>query len=207
MLQILGKTPSINVRKVLWLCAELQLPFEREDWGAGFRSTDTPEFLALNPNGLVPVIRDGDFVLWESNAILRYLASSHGGEALYPAAPRERARIDQWLDWQATDLNRSWIYAFMGLGRRSPAHQDPQAVAASIASWTRQMRTLDGRLRETGAFVAGAQYSIADIAIGLSVHRWFNTPFERPALDAVAAYYRRLTARPGFTEYCVAGEP
>ncbi len=81
MLDILGKIPSINVRKVLWTCAELQLPFEREDWGAGFRSPNTPEFLALNPNGLVPVLRDGDLVLWESNTIIRYLATRYGGEA------------------------------------------------------------------------------------------------------------------------------
>lgn len=102
MLQILGKAPSINVRKVLWACAELNIPFEREDWGAGYRSTDVPEFLALNPNGLVPVIRDGDFVLWESNAIIRYLANRFGGEPLYPADPQPRARIDQWIDWQAS---------------------------------------------------------------------------------------------------------
>src|SRR5262249_1763735 len=129
MLQILGKIPSINVRKVLWLCAELNLPFEREDWGAGFRSTDDPDYLALNPHGLVPVIKDGDCVLWESNTIIRYLANRYGGESLYPAEPQARARIDQWIDWQASDLNRSWIAAFQGLVRKSPDHQDPHAIA------------------------------------------------------------------------------
>ena len=122
MLKILGKASSINVRKVLWACAELRIPFEREDWGTGFRETDTSEFLSLNPNGLVPVIKDGDFVLWESNSIIRYLASRYGGEALYPTEPTKRARVDQWMDWQATDLNRSWSYAFLGLVRKSPAH-------------------------------------------------------------------------------------
>ncbi|WP_186206090.1 glutathione S-transferase family protein [Burkholderia gladioli] len=208
MLNILGKIPSINVRKVLWTCAELQLPFEREDWGAGFRSPNTPEFLALNPNGLVPVLRDGDLVLWESNTIIRYLATRYGGEALYPAEAVARARVDQWLDWQAADLNRAWSYAFLGLVRKSPAHQEPQATAEAIAGWTRLMRILDARLADTGAFVAGEHFSIADIAIGLSVHRWFGTPFQQPSLPAVEAYYQqRLSARPGFAEYCSSATP
>jgi len=108
MLQILGKTSSINVRKVLWTCAELGLSFEQEDWGFGFRPTDTAEFRALNPNAMVPVIVDGDFVLWESNSIIRYLAGRYHGDALYPTDPCERARCDQWIDWQASELNRSW---------------------------------------------------------------------------------------------------
>src|SRR6266702_6900665 len=124
MLQILGKTSSINVRKVLWTCAELGLPFEQEDWGSGFRATDVSEFLALNPNAMVPVIKDGEFVLWESNSIIRYLAGRYHGESLYPADPCERAKCDQWIDWQASELNRSWRYAFLALVRHSPAHQD-----------------------------------------------------------------------------------
>ncbi len=208
MLNILGKLPSINVRKVLWACAELRIPHEREDWGAGFRSTDTPAFLALNPNGLVPVIRDGDFVLWESNTILRYLANAHDGASLYPAEPKQRARVDQWLDWQASDLNRAWVYAFLALVRKAPGHGDEQAIAASTAAWTKQMRVLETRLADTGAFVAGAEFSLADIAIGLSVHRWFGTPFEKPAMPAVEAYYReRLPSSVGFTQVCGAATP
>lgn len=107
MLRILGKATSINVRKVLWTCAEIGLPFEREDWGTTFKSTDTPEFLAMNPNAMVPVIQDGDFTLWESNTIIRYLVTRYGEASVYPAEARARARIDQWIDWQASDLNRS----------------------------------------------------------------------------------------------------
>ncbi|MEM5399996.1 glutathione S-transferase [Paraburkholderia unamae] len=207
MLNILGKASSINVRKVLWTCVELNLPFEREDWGSGFRSTHTPEFLALNPNALVPVIRDGDFVLWESNTIIRYLASRYGGAQLYPADAFERARVDQWMDWQATDLNRSWSYAFLALVRASPAHQAPGEIALSIENWTRHMRILDARLQATGAFVAGAQFSLADIPVGLSVNRWFGTPFEHPHLPAVSAYFERLAERPGFAVHCANGTP
>lgn len=105
MLKILGRDSSINVRKVLWLCDELSIPWEREEWGDGFRSTRDPAFLALNPNALIPVIKDQDLVLWESNAILRYLANAWHGEGIYSPQPRERAPIDQWIDWQATELN------------------------------------------------------------------------------------------------------
>jgi glutathione S-transferase len=202
MLKILGKASSINVRKVLWVCAELQVPFVREDWGTGFRQTDTPEFLSLNPNGLVPVIKDGDFVLWESNSIIRYLASRYGGEALYPADPTKRARVDQWIDWQATDLNRSWSYAFLGLVRKSPAHQAADEIDASLASWTRHMRVLESQLHATGAFVTGEHFSLADIPIGLSVNRWLSTPFEHPSLPAVSDYFRRLADRRGFAACC-----
>ncbi len=201
MLKIYGRDNSINVRKVLWACAELGIAFEREDWGAGFRPTSEAGFLAMNPNAMVPVIDDDGFVLWESNSILRYLAAQHGGSALYPAAPRERARIDQWLDWQASDLNRSWSYAFMALARKSPEHGDAQQVAASIAGWTRFMQVLEQQLQHSGGYVAGADFTLADIAVGLSVNRWFGTPFEHAPLPAVAAYFERLTKRPGFRTY------
>ncbi|WP_313621967.1 glutathione S-transferase [Achromobacter sp.] len=205
MLKILGKASSINVRKVLWTCAELSLPFDREDWGGGFQPTSDPAFLALNPNAMVPVLVDGDFVLWESNSIIRYLANQRGGECggqhLYPAEPKLRARVDQWMDWQATDLNRSWSYAFMALARQSPAHRDASAIKASCEDWARFMGILDQRLASTGAYVAGNAFTLADIPIGLSVNRWFETPFDKPALPAVAAYYDRLAARDGYRTY------
>ena len=199
MLKILGKAASINVRKVLWTCTELDLAYEREDWGIGFRSTDEPAYRALNPNGLVPVIVEDDgFVLWESNTIIRYLANRHGATSLYPIEARSRARVDQWIDWQATDLNNAWSYSFMGLVRQSPAHQDPAAIERSAAAWARQMGILNGQLESTGAFVAGAGFTLADIPIGLSVHRWFATPVPRPAYPAVAAYYECLDSRAAY---------
>lgn len=136
MLKILGRDSSINVRKVLWLCDELDLDFEREEeWGVEPDSLRKPEFLALNPNALIPVVIDDDFVLWESNAILRYLANAYEGDWLYPQNPRARAPIDQWMDWQSTELNTSWRYAFMSLVRNSPAHQDPRLLAAACKGW------------------------------------------------------------------------
>jgi glutathione S-transferase len=207
MLQILGKTSSINVRKVLWTCAELRLSFEQEDWGAGFRSPDTAEFRALNPNAMVPVIRDGDFVLWESNSIIRYLAGRYRGEWLYPADPCERARCDQWIDWQASELNRSWSYAFLALVRHSPAHRDPQQIELSCANWSKHMEIVERQLERTGAFIAGSAFSLADIPIALSANRWLETPLKHDDFPALAAYMTRLGEREGYRDYCRNGTP
>lgn len=207
MLKILGKPTSINVRKVLWLCEELGLPFELEEWGSGYRSTEDPEFLALNPNALVPVIRDGDRVLWESNTICRYLAGREGRIDLLPREPTERARVEQWMDWQATELNNAWRYAFMARVRRSTAHADPAQIEASVGEWNQRMSVLDAQLARTGAYAAGESFSLADIVLGLSVNRWRMTPMERPELPAVAAYLHRLEERPGFRRHGGNGMP
>lgn len=207
MLQILGKATSINVRKVLWTCEELQLSFEQEDWGSGFRSTETPDFLALNPNAMVPVINDDGFVLWESNSIIRYLAARYDGSHLYPTDPQARARIDQWIDWQASELNRAWSYAFLALVRKSTAHQDPEAIAASSANWSKHIGILNRQIESTGAFVAGQHFSLADIPVALSINRWFSTPLDHPDFPAVSDYFERLGQRPGFLAYCRNGTP
>ncbi|MFJ5238013.1 glutathione S-transferase family protein [Pseudomonas neuropathica] len=207
MLPILGKASSINVRKVLWTCAELQIPFEREDWGSGFRSTNDAQFLALNPCAMVPVIQDGDFTLWESNTIIRYLVSRYDGSHLYPTDAQTRARIDQWIDWQASELNRSWSYAFLSLVRQSPEYQDSAALAVGIEQWSKNMAILDRQLEKTGAYVSGEQFSLADIPIGLSVNRWFESPLAHPDFAAVKAYYERLSLRPGYLLHGRNGTP
>lgn len=207
MLRILGKSSSINVRKVLWLCAELDLPYEQEEWGTGFRSTLVPEFLALNPNAMVPVICDGEFVLWESNTICRYLVSRHKRADLLPDEPQARAMVEQWMDWQATELNNAWRYAFMGLVRNSPEYTDIAAIRASAENWNRRMAILEMQLSKTEAFVAGNTFSLADIVIGLSVNRWFLTPIEHPVFPAVAEYFERLSERPGFRLHGRNGTP
>ena len=207
MLRILGKSESVNVRKVLWLCAEMGLAYEQEQWGQGFQSTQAPEFKLLNPNAMVPVICDGDFVLWESNAICRYLASHYGRTDLLPTEARARARIEQWMDWQVAELNTAWRYAFMALVRRSPAHADPTAIEQSIRGWNRHMSILEDQLTATGAYVAGSTFTLADIVIGLSTHRWLKSPIDRPDLPAVNAYYERLSERPPFLLHARDGMP
>jgi glutathione S-transferase len=206
MLRILGKASSINVRKVLWTCAELRIPFARVDWGSGFRSTHEPAFLSLNPNAMVPVIVDGDVVLWESNTICRYLVARYGEDsAMLPPEPAARARVEQWMDWQATELNNAWRHAFMALVRNSPAHTDPAQVANSIAQWNRHMGILDAQLAKSGAYAAGPHFSLADVVLGLSLNRWLMTPMERPDYPALRAYAGLLRQRPGCREFCMNG--
>jgi glutathione S-transferase len=207
MLELLGRTSSINVRKVLWTCIELGLAPRHTEWGAGTLSLQSPEYLALNPNGLVPVLRDGGFVLWESNAICRYLAAREGDTRLLPAGAAQRARVEQWMDWQAGDFNNAWRYAFMSLVRRSPAHTDAAAVQASVQGWNRHLRILDAALADSPAFITGADFTLADIVLGLSVHRWAATPMDKPELPAVARYQRLLAQRPGFQRCCTAALP
>lgn len=207
MLQILGKASSINVRKVLWTCVEIGVPFEREDWGAGFRPTDTEEFKALNPNAMVPVIRDEGLVLWESNTICRYLAGKHRRYDLLPEHPRERALVEKWMDWQATELNNSWRYAFLSLVRQNPEYSDPRQLAAGMENWNRHMGILEQQLTATGAFAAGQVFTLADVVLGLSVHRWLMAPMGRPSYPALAAYYEKLSERPGFLAHGRNGMP
>jgi len=199
MLTIIGKPTSINVRKVLWTCVALGLPFQRADWRA--------EHAALNPNRMVPVLLDGDLVLWESNTICRYLCTREGADALLPRDARARARVEQWMDWQATELNNAWRYAFMALVRASPAHTDPAQIAAGVDNWNRHVGILDAQLAASGAHVAGAGFTLADVVIGLSLNRWSMTPMARPDYPHVAAYLARLARQPGYREWCANGVP
>jgi glutathione S-transferase len=197
MLTIWGRATSSNVQKVLWCCDELGLAFERIDAGREFGKTDEPSYLALNPNGLVPTLCDGAVVIWESNAILRYLCNRYGGERLYPAEPAARAMVDQWLDWQLSVLLPSMSPLFWGLVRTAPEKRDHAAIAAgaekSAAAWT----LLDRRLGSS-PYVAASQLSIADLALGNSIRRWYSFDLPRPDLPALAAWYQRLGERPGF---------
>ncbi|ARU95735.1 glutathione S-transferase family protein [Tatumella citrea] len=207
MLVIYGKESSINVRKVLWLCEELDIIYQREDIGESDKVSHSPKLLRMNPNGMVPVIRDEDFVLWESNTILRYLANSRQADALYPVEPQLRARTDQWMDWQATELNTSWRYAFTALVRQSPGHQDPQLLAAACKGWNYTMGILNQQLEKTGSYVAGDDFTLADIPVGLAVNRWYETPLERPDYPAVRQYYQLLTERQGYVLWGRNGTP
>ena len=198
MLRIYGHAESINVRKVLWMCDELELPFAP--------SAD-PQLRAMNPVGMVPVIDDGGVVVWESNVIVRYLANSRGRTDLLPVEPAQRAHVEQWMDWQASDFNNSWRVVFQALVRRNPEFQDERAVEKSAAQLSGMIGILDGVLGRTGAFIAGKQFTVADIVIGLSVHRWRSIPRAWPRYANVERYYERLLERRGFQAYGRDGGP
>lgn len=207
MLKIYGYAASINVRKVLWTCEELGLPFEREDWAGDFRSTAEPAFRALNPVGMVPVIDDAGTIVWESNVVVRYLAARHGRTDLLPIDPPQRAHVEQWMDWQASDFNNSWRVSFQALVRRNPDFQDAIAIDKSTQLFSKMVGIVDAQLGCTGAYIAGEHFTVADIAIGLSIHRWNSTPIPRPAYANVDRYYDRLLERSGFRRYGRDGGP
>jgi glutathione S-transferase len=201
MLRILGKRQSINVRKVLWACDEIGVPYSQEEWGAGTRATSEAEFRLLNPKGLVPVIVDGDKILTESNTIVRYLSMKHGRADLLPLEPLARARVEEVMDWQATELNWSWRVAFQSIVRRNEHAGTADQIAESLAEWTRMMLLLEERLSDAWLCACGTDFTAADIVIGLSINRWFQTPMERPALPHIESYFRKLIERPAAAPY------
>lgn len=208
MLKIFGKSSSINVRKVLWTCAEIGIPFELTEFGSGTPNpVTTPEFMALNPNAMVPVIQHEGQTLWESNSICRYLAARYQRFDLLPQVAMARAQVEKWMDWQATELNNSWRYAFMATVRQSPAHRDPTALEHGVREWNRHMQILDQQLQKTEAYINGDDFSLADIVLGLSLNRWLSSPIAHADLPAVARYFDRLSERPGFLEYGANGIP
>jgi glutathione S-transferase len=196
MLKIYGYAASINVRKVLWLCEELALPFEREDSAQ-----------RLNPVGLVPVIDDAGTIVWESNVILRYLAASRGRHDLLPADPAQRAHVEKWMDWQVSDFNNSWRIPFQALVRKNPQVQDPVAIEQAAKVFVRMVGIVDEQLARTGAYIAGPSFTLADIPMGLSLHRWRSTPIAKPEYRNVDRYYEQLLARGGFRRYGRDGGP
>lgn len=196
--RILGRRPSINVRKVLWALDEVDRAYEFEAWEEQPSAARTADLYRLNPNGQFPILVDSSAPLWESNTLCRYVVGEAGRNDLLPTEPRRRANVECWMDWQATDLNDAWRYAFLGLQRRKAGYDDPSLIQASIDAWNKKMAILDAQIERTGAFAAGNTFTLADIVLGLSVHRWLGTPIDRPDLPGIAAYYERLNSRPHF---------
>jgi len=195
MLTIWGRASSSNVMKVLWLCEELGIDYNRIDAGGAFGRTRDADYLAMNPNAKVPTIEEPDgFTLWESNAILRYLAATRpGGGALWPEAPRERALIDRWMDWQLGTLNLPITVIFFTYVRTAEADRDYPATEKARVEAAAVCGILERQL-EGREYLAG-DFSIADVAMGIHVHRWFALPVERPAMPNLEAYYARLGER------------
>jgi glutathione S-transferase len=196
MLTIWGRLNSHNVKKVAWFAVELGLPFERHDVGGKFGMDAA--YLAKNPNALIPTIEDDGVILWESNAILRYLAAKHGGERFWPADPAPRAYADRWMDWQI-DYAEGQRDAFVNLVRKEPGQRDPAAIAASAARCARRMTVLDTALAQS-PWLSGAEFGIGDIPMGVYAYTYFSLDIERPALPHVEDWYRRIRTRPGYAE-------
>ena len=202
-----GRPTSSNVMKVLWGLGELDQPFERIDVGGAFGKTDTAEYRAMNPTGLVPTLQEGDFTLWESNAILRYLAQAHAsGSPLWPDDAHQRADIDRWMDAQQTVFNRPMSQVFWGLVRTPADKRDLTAVAAAIEETARAWRMIDAGLARHD-YIAGPEFSLCDIPWGVHAHRWFGMDYlglTRPEMPALRAWYDRLCQRAAYRQHVVA---
>ncbi len=200
MLRILGRDTSSNVQKVLWAAGELGLDFEREDIGGPFGGNDTPEYLALNPNGYVPTLIDGDYALWESNSIVRYLAATHGAGTLWPTDPRIRGSAERWMDWQIATLSPTMVTVFRGLVRTPPQERDMAAIAAARDRTARLFAMLDAALAGSD-YVAGDAFTVGDIPVGIAAYRWYRLDIEREDFPNLERWYRRLTDRPAYREH------
>ncbi len=203
MLKVLGRKTSVNVQKAMWTVGELGLPHERVDLGGEFGGLDTPEYIALNPNRLVPTLDDGGFTLWESNSIIRYLSRTYGHGKLAPADPQAYARAEAWMDWSLTSLYADVILTcFIQHVRVTAKDRDVAAVAAAAKRAGDKLAILDGQLAGR-AFIMGDQLTMADIAVGTLMYRYFNLPIARPALANVEAWYARLSERPAYQTHVV----
>lgn len=202
MLTVYGRRTSANVMKVLWLVEEIGLEYERIDVGGPFGRIDTAEYLAMNPNGLIPTIDDDGFVLWESNTIVRYLANRYANGVFYPEHPHTRARASQWMDWCLSTITPIMTPIFWGLVRQSPEQRDDAAIEAAAERGRKAWAILDRRLDDQ-PYVAGDDFTMGDIALGPHAHRWFQLVEERPRMPYLEDWYRRLTERPDFRKVCM----
>jgi glutathione S-transferase len=200
-IKVWGRFSSSNVKKVLWLADELKLDVERIDAGRQFGVVDTPAYKALNPNSRVPTIEDGDFVLWESNSVMRYLCMKYGGEALYPSDPATRADIDRWLDWSLSILVPAETPLFLATVRTAPEKQDKALIANGMKRLGEVYAILDQRLAGRDYLVKS--FSIADIALSIFVDRWQRNPFldRRPEFAHLTPWIARIRPRHGFQTY------
>ena len=201
MITVYGRNTSVNVQTVMWCIAELGLDHERLDYGAAFGKTDTAEYRAMNPNGLVPTIKDGETVIWESAAIVRYLACKYGDEQFWPRDPGARAQLDMWAEWMKSTIYPDFtMTVFIQLVRTAKSARNVAAVAAAEARLKQNWTLLDARIGK-GPWLNGEHFSFADISCGVMLHRFNTLEHDRPDVPNLDAYYERLMARSAYANH------
>jgi glutathione S-transferase len=201
MLTIYGRRSSFNLQKVMWLVGELGIPHRHVELGGSFGGLDTPEFRALNPHGRVPVIDDGGVVVWESHAILRYLAARHGDDVLWSQDPAQRSLADRWMDWSQCSLQPDFLSGvFWGYYRTPAAQRDMRAVDAKVRRCAEHFRRLDDLLADR-QFLLGDRLTLADIPAGTNLYRYFNIDISRPNVPNVLRWYHALQERPAYRQH------
>lgn len=203
MLKIWGRKNSSNIQKVMWAVGELALAHEHVEVGGAFGGNREPAYLALNPNGLVPMIDDSGFVLWESNAIVRYLSGKYGAGSLAPSDPGTRARADQWMDWQLSVVNPVMVTTYWGLIRTPPEKRDHAVIATAQVKYTDAMKILDDQLAKT-RFVAGDAFCMGDIPVALMAHRYVFLFPDHPPMPNLERWYGDVSSRKAFRDHIAA---
>lgn len=198
MLRIWGRITSINVRKAVWTAQELGLAFERIDAGGAFGIVKTPEYMALNPNSVIPTLVDGDFVLWESNVIVRYLCAKHSMGNLYPSDLQERFDAERWMDWQQTTFSPAGRDAFWQSIRVAEAERDYKKIENSVAATEPLLDRLEAHLSKH-PFMACGRLTMADIPLACEIHRWFGLNISTKKWPHIEAWYAKIFARPAST--------
>lgn len=200
MLKIWGRKNSSNVQKVMWAIGELGVKHERVDIGGPFGGNNEAPYRALNPNGLIPTLQDGDLTLWESNAIVRYLAATHGAGTLLPADPKQAALCSQWMDWQMSTVVPAISPAFMGLIRTPAEKRDAAAIAGSQVKTAEAMQILEAQLGRT-KHVAGDAFTMGDIPLGIMVYRYWQLVPKHPPHPNLKRWYDGLQQRAAFRDH------
>lgn len=200
MLKLWGRVSSGNVKKVLWCCGELDLPFEHVRVGGQYGGLDAPSYRKLNPNGRIPTIEDDGLVLWESNTIVRYLAAKYGADCLSPSSLGERAKVERWMDWQLCHMLPGMAAMFFALARAPEGERNMVEIEKSRVETEQAWHILERQL-EKNTFIAGNTFTMADIPLGCNIYRWNLLPIEKPNLPNVQAWYQRLTERPPYKKW------
>lgn len=200
MIEVWGRANSMNVQKVLWCLGELDVPFERYDFGGLYGGNKEPDFLARNPTGLVPLLSESGFDLWESNTIVRYLAARYGAGSLWPEDPAARALSDKWMDYQLGTVFPAFKDAVLGLIRTAPENRNPDKIAVSVRATADTLAPLDDHLQEH-EYVAGHSLTVGDVALGSTIYRWLTLDIDRPPLPNLEAWHGRLETRPAYREH------
>ena len=200
MLEIWGRPYSSNVIPVIWTANEVGVDYQLELAGGSFGKLDTDDYAKINPNRMIPAIRDGDFALWESHAIVRYLCSKYSAGDLYPDDLQTRAIAEQWMEWSGSLAFGPVIYLFFATVRTEPDARDPEKIAKLRDEAVGNLRLLDAHLGQH-KYVAGENFTMGDIPLGCVAYRFFNVDVERPSLPNLEAWYDRLCARPAYQDH------
>ncbi|WBG62707.1 glutathione S-transferase [Pseudomonas citronellolis] len=197
MLKIWGRKNSSNVRKALWCAEEAAVAYQRIDAGGAFGVVNEPAYRALNPNGVVPTLEDGDFVLWESNAIVRYLAAKYAPDSLYPQDLQQRASAEKWMDWTTSTFAGPFRTVFWGTLRTPPEQRDQAAIDAGIEACVKALAVPEQALGRQ-PYLSGERFGMGDIPLGSFIYAWFEMPIQRPQMPHLEAWYARLRERPAY---------